>query len=260
MTLTVRDFCYISTVICLACYVCFYFKLTNWGQLQCEQQLDADDLLREWERMINQGFITPGHKIFRDNFTDIEFKDLGSGFRAQYSNAHSTKKVYHLQKEGAPDTRVRRPFNAGKFNFNKASADERLAIVDWRSDALDEKRFLACEDATDKDATDKHAIFVNLSPLTRGHFLFVPQPNKQFPQVLTHPVLELGLDLTSLIQRSRSDFRVLFNSLGAFASVNHLHLQGIFLDGLYPDAAFPVEVRAKHTQKTPFHDIYQHCS
>jgi hypothetical protein len=63
---------------------------------------------------------------------DVQLKDLGNGFKAQYSTAHSTKKVYHLQKEKLSGDQqeqviqVVRPFDSTKFNFNKASEDEIL--------------------------------------------------------------------------------------------------------------------------------------
>jgi hypothetical protein len=101
---------------------------------------------------------------------------------------------------------------------------------------------LRCPTNRGKFFGGEHAsVFVNLSPLTHGHFLFVPQPKLLHPQVLTGDVIFNGLILTEQLQHQRPDFRVMFNSLGAFASVNHLHLQGVFLKGVYPDAAFPVE-------------------
>lgn len=49
-------------------------------------------------------------------------------------------------------------------------------------------------------------------------------------QVLTREALSVGLEFAAA--SSSSAFRVGFNSMGAFASVNHLHFQGYFL----PDA------------------------
>ena len=73
-------------------------------------------------------------------------------------------------------------------------------------------------------------LIVNVSPLTPGHFILVPFVRSRLPQVLTADALLLAL---VLVQASRRpDFRVTFNSLGAWASVNHLHLHGVYLGGV----------------------------
>ncbi|XP_067411511.1 GDP-D-glucose phosphorylase 1 isoform X2 [Emydura macquarii macquarii] len=71
-------------------------------------------------------------------------------------------------------------------------------------------------------------VVINVSPLEFGHVLFIPDPALCLPQILTQELLQFGLE--SALLSAHPGFRVGFNSLGAFASVNHLHLHGFYLD------------------------------
>ncbi|XP_061533556.1 GDP-D-glucose phosphorylase 1 [Phycodurus eques] len=111
---------------------------------------------------------------------------------------------------------IRQDFNAEQFHFNKVSPDEIIFEM--------------------KDSEEGHEIghhprktvvLVNVSPLEFGHCLFVPDPARCFPQVLTRFAIQVGME--SVLLSSDPSFRVGFNSLGAFASVNHLHLHGYYL-------------------------------
>lgn len=79
---------------------------------------------------------------------------------------------------------------------------------------------------------DVHPILVNVSPLMHGHGLIIPWPDRKLNQRLLPDAVRAALDLTLLSGDGECDggFRVGFNSLGAFSSVNHLHLHV-----LYPD-------------------------
>jgi GDP-D-glucose phosphorylase len=93
-------------------------------------------------------------------------------------------------------------FNENKFNFNK----------------IDEREILMV-----KEINGSPVLFlINNSPLTKYHLLMVPEVTANQPQVMTLPCLELGLE----VMRNCSDkaIRIGYNSPGALASVNHLHL------------------------------------
>jgi hypothetical protein len=80
-SLTIRGLCYIITVLVVICYV--YLAQGGYGNHYADEkictQLDAGHLLAQWDDKIAAGYVTAGRKIFRDNFTDTQFKDLGSG-------------------------------------------------------------------------------------------------------------------------------------------------------------------------------------
>lgn len=99
-------------------------------------------------------------------------------------------------------------FNANEFNFNKIDPREILADVVIRGTPV--------------------RCIINNSPLTRYHSLIVPDVEGNQPQVMTQQCLEVGLFLIST-SRDRA-VRFGFNSPGAHASVNHLHLHMIHVE------------------------------
>ncbi|XP_075982139.1 GDP-D-glucose phosphorylase 1 [Anticarsia gemmatalis] len=97
---------------------------------------------------------------------------------------------------------VCQPFDKNKFNFTKVSPEEIL---------------FSLED----DVSDVHTVIVNVSPISRYHSLLCPSVNKCLPQVVTAESLALAAEIMFVAQDR--NLRILFNSLCAFASVNHLH-------------------------------------
>ncbi|XP_061139954.1 GDP-D-glucose phosphorylase 1 [Syngnathus typhle] len=112
---------------------------------------------------------------------------------------------------------IQQDFNAELFNFNKVNPDEIIFEMIKGSEEGHEIGPQSC----------KTVVLVNVSPLEFGHCLFVPDPTRCFPQILTRFAVEVGIE--SVLLSSDPSFRVGFNSLGAFASVNHLHLHGYYL-------------------------------
>jgi len=99
-------------------------------------------------------------------------------------------------------------FNVNEFNFNKI--DERETLLVETIDGL------------------PVLFLINNSPLTKYHLLIVPDVKSNFPQILTRDCLELGFK----IMKSTTDraIRLGYNSPGALASVNHLHLHLLHLE------------------------------
>ncbi|XP_022121095.2 GDP-D-glucose phosphorylase 1 [Pieris rapae] len=105
-------------------------------------------------------------------------------------------------------TDICQPFDENKFNFSKVSSEEVLYKF-WN-----------------KDATNIHAIVVNVSPINYYHSLLCPSIYQMLPQVVTLDSLKLVLYIHSLSQDC--DLRIAYNSLCALASVNHLHYHLLF--------------------------------
>ncbi|CAK9099855.1 GDP-D-glucose phosphorylase 1 [Durusdinium trenchii] len=114
-----------------------------------------------------------------------------------------------MEGTGPASSSVLRPVDPEAFNFTKINEQEvlkdALEVGSWSVSVL------AC-----------------ISPLCFGHVLFVPDRAKLRPQALTTELISCGLQL--LTASKRSDFRVVFNSMSGFASVNHFHYHGLFLD------------------------------
>lgn len=120
-----------------------------------------------------------------------------------------------------PDTiqDIRQPFDEEKFNFTKVGGDEILL------------------------RRNEDVVAVNVSPIEDCHSLVIPKVNDRLPQILTRDGLNFALDI--FFESGSPDFRAGFNSLGAFASVNHQHLHIYYLRyRLYLETA-PVEATNK---------------
>lgn len=86
---------------------------------------------------------------------------------------------------------------------------------------------------------------VNNSPLTKYHSLICPRINESLPQILTKESIEFAIDaITGFNDRS---YRIGYNSLGALASVNHLHMHLIHVpEKLYVEDAVSMRKIFRH--------------
>ncbi|KAM6426372.1 GDP-D-glucose phosphorylase 1 [Liasis olivaceus] len=109
---------------------------------------------------------------------------------------------------------VQQSFDPQQFNFCKIRPEEILFCVSKR-----------CPPPA---SPPRALVVINVSPLEFGHVLLIPDPTLSLPQILTSEALGFGLD--AVLLSTHPGFRVGFNSLGAFASVNHLHLHGFYLN------------------------------
>jgi hypothetical protein len=75
---------------------------------------------------------------------------------------------------------------------------------------------------------DGDFVVINNSALELGHVLIIPQLNSGLNQVLTAEAVKLATEFVCL---SGSENIIMgFNSIGAFSSVNHLHVQAYYLN------------------------------
>uniref|UniRef100_A0A1I7SCT3 GDP-D-glucose phosphorylase 1 n=1 Tax=Bursaphelenchus xylophilus TaxID=6326 RepID=A0A1I7SCT3_BURXY len=106
------------------------------------------------------------------------------------------------------------PFNMHRWNFTKLRPSEVMF-------------YARCTDNHyTNDPLDTHTICVNASPIESGHFLFVPSLSKRLPQIMTETGIRMATDLMLIVEDE--NFHVLYNSLLGQASLNHLHLHGLF--------------------------------
>ena len=112
-------------------------------------------------------------------------------------------------------TSIVQPFNENAFNFNKCQDCEIL---------------LRCHDhlSTNPFTNGLTTFVVNNSPLTKYHSLICPRLKENLPQIITKESIELAIDIvTGLNNRS---YRIGYNSMGACASLNHLHMHLICVE------------------------------
>ncbi|CAG03444.1 unnamed protein product [Tetraodon nigroviridis] len=153
--------------------------------------------------------------LFRYRLGDLPTRIIPGqhGYVAQLNVERATEKrkpqeILNIQQE----------FNAKQFNFNKVNPEEIIFEMTKENGG----------NGKGQDQPGKMVVLINVSPLGFGHCLFVPDPSLCYPQVLTKFAIQTGIE--SVLLSSDPGFRVGFNSLGAFASVNHLHLHGYYLD------------------------------
>ncbi|XP_062439865.1 GDP-D-glucose phosphorylase 1 [Rhea pennata] len=173
-------------------------------------------MLSRFDRALQEGW---KHRmelgLFRYHLGELETRVLPGPMQlvAQLNVQRGTEK----RKSQAIHS-VTQPFNPQEFNFTQIRPGEVLFRM---------RRSPACPPAAGCPQLDYVLVVINVSPLELGHVLLLPEPTLHLPQVLTPELLRFGLD--AVLLSAHPGFRVGFNSLGAFASVNHLHLHGFYL-------------------------------
>ena len=72
-------------------------------------------------------------------------------------------------------------------------------------------------------AGSPNLVFINVSPIEYGHVLLVPRVLSNLNQQVDVESLQLALQFAH--EANNPYFRLAFNSLGAYGTVNHLHFQ-----------------------------------
>mmetsp|Transcript_709 Transcript_709/g.1016 ORF Transcript_709/g.1016 Transcript_709/m.1016 type:complete len:419 (-) Transcript_709:116-1372(-) len=177
-------------------------------------------LLSEWEDRFERG-------LFRYDVTACTTKVLDGrwGFVAQLNEGRALNK---RPTEFSVD-KVMQPFDDSKFNFKKASQSEVIFQFGTSSDGC-----ISFHPEESVSAEDSTMVLINVSPIEYGHVLLVPRILDNLPQQIS--VNELRLALQMAASANNPYMRVGYNSLGAYATINHLHFQAYYLM-----APFPVE-------------------
>lgn len=177
-------------------------------------------LLAKWEAAAED-------ELFRYDVTACPTKCLPGkyGFIAQLNEGRATKKratEFRVDK-------VCQDFDESKFNFKKVSQKEVIFV-------FEEARNMTASYNDAKVVGDEspNMVLINVSPIEYGHILLVPSVLDSLPQQIHPDHLLLALQMAA--EANNPFFRVGYNSLGAYATINHLHFQAYYLA-----AAFPVE-------------------
>ncbi|XP_026751603.1 GDP-D-glucose phosphorylase 1 [Galleria mellonella] len=153
-------------------------------------------LKQKWDHLHNET------GVFRYKINNLQKKLIDSKYLVQLNPDRGCKRRMPEQIES-----ICQPFNRNEFNFTKVSPKEIIFYI--------------------TDESDKHALLVNVSPLSHYHTLLCPSINKCLPQIVTLQSLQLAIEIYFIAQDR--DLRIAFNSLCALASVNHLHYH-LFLE------------------------------
>ena len=181
-------------------------------------------LLGEWEDRMERG-------LFRYDVTACETKVIPGehGFIAQLNEGrHLKKRPTEFQVD-----KVLQAFDENKFNFTKVGQEEVLFQFGPSEDG--EVRFYP--DAPVDADNSPSVVAINVSPIEYGHVLLIPRILEHLPQRIDHESLLLALHMAH--EAGSPYFRLGYNSLGAFATINHLHFQAYYLA-----VPFPIEKAA----------------
>ncbi|CAL5397250.1 unnamed protein product [Camellia sinensis] len=168
-------------------------------------------LLGEWEDRMQRG-------IFRYDVTACETKVIPGeyGFIAQLNEGRHLKKrptEFRVDK-------VLQPFDGNKFNFTKVGQEEVLFQFE-ASDEDNETQFFP--NAPIDVENSPSVVAINVSPIEYGHVLLIPWILECLPQRIDRVSFLLALYMAA--EAGNPYFRLGYNSLGAFATINHLHFQ-----------------------------------
>ncbi|THG22413.1 hypothetical protein TEA_021445 [Camellia sinensis var. sinensis] len=156
--------------------------------------------------------------IFQSKFCLVEyFAQYGSsGFIAQLNEGRHLKKrptEFHVDK-------VLQPFDGNKFNFTKVGQEEVLFQFE-ASDEDNETQFFP--NAPIDVENSPSVVAINVSPIEYGHVLLIPWILECLPRRIDRVSFLLALYMAA--EAGNPYFRLGYNSLGAFATINHLHFQ-----------------------------------
>ncbi|CAM6119174.1 unnamed protein product [Calypogeia fissa] len=162
--------------------------------------------------------------LFRYDVTICETKILGGecGFVGQLNEGRYSKKrptEFRVDK-------VLQPFDPTKFNFTKVRQEEVLFRFEESADGV-----VDYFDNAPIEGSSPNILVINVSPIEYGHILLVPRVMDCIPQWIDPDTLLLALHLTAEV--NNANFRVGYNSLGAFATVNQLHFQAYYLNATF---------------------------
>lgn len=182
-------------------------------------------LLGQWENRMNRG-------LFRYDVTTCKTKVIPGdhGFIVQLNEGrHLLKRPTEFRVD-----QVLQDFDERKFNFTKVGQEEVLFMFEQSDDRY--SHFFPSAPAIFKPSSP-NVVAINVSPIEYGHVLLIPRVLDRLPQRIDCASFFLALSLA----REAADpfFRVGYNSLGAFATINHLHFQAYYLASPLPVERVP---------------------
>lgn len=183
-------------------------------------------VLGEWEDRVQRG-------LFRYDVTACETKVIPGqhGFIAQLNEGRHLKKrptEFRVDK-------VLQPFDENKFNFTKVGQEEVL----FQFEASEDGEIQFFPSAPIDVENSPSVVAINVSPIEYGHVLLIPRILDCLPQRIDRESLLLAVHMA--IEAGNPYFRLGYNSLGAFATINHLHFQAYYLAIPFPIEKAPTK-------------------
>ncbi|MDD5356362.1 MAG: hypothetical protein PHY56_07500, partial [Candidatus Omnitrophica bacterium] len=169
--------------------------------------INFDDMLKKlWDVRTSEG-------AFNYLIENLKKRDV-SEFRAI---CHPERMKHNFSLMQKKDTLVYKPYNYSELNFNSIAdkyPNQRLFILSLENGFAH--------------------FYININPTHPYQFMLVPNPQNEHPQFMNKTALAMALEVMAI---SKGEIYFGFNSWGAWASLNHLHLHGFYS----PYGKYPVE-------------------
>ncbi|XP_066980394.1 GDP-D-glucose phosphorylase 1-like isoform X1 [Macrobrachium rosenbergii] len=170
-------------------------------------------LTTKWEEASDAG-------VFNYKTDDVQTKIVPGKYNiVTQLNSNRLK----LRRRPEDFRKILEPCNPERFNFTKIKPQEVLVEMQYCETCIKGLQSEKCE----HENCLHGSLIINAAPICFSHSLIVPYLDQLRPQVTEGEGLTLALHTVLLAQTS--DFRVGFNSLTAYASVNHLHFHMYYL-------------------------------
>ncbi|KNC27736.1 hypothetical protein FF38_03135 [Lucilia cuprina] len=183
--------------------------------------LFLNELIQKWQQLQ----LMPNVFAYKLEITQCKYLPGKYQFYSEYNPKRVT-----LRRPPQTILSMDPQFNEEKFNFKKVAAAEIIMKLKFEEET-------------------EISFIINNSPLTKYHTLICPNVEKGLPQRLTSDALRFCVDFLLSLEGNRY-FRIGYNSPGALASVNHLHLHLMLIEKeLYID-----RVKLQHLSEP---DIYR---
>ena len=215
--------------------------IQKFGYLKAKEIKGAEDDVAVFKKLL---------KLDLNELEVTKYKNLGK-FELQYNPLRALR-PQRMSK--AITTGISLDFNKNDFHFNKEFLQKELF---WQGNFF-----------------SKHvSLFYNKFPFAKLHGLVVVEANKQHPQLLTAELHQFAWMMANAVGLNIKGFTLAYNSYGAYASVNHFHLQCFVRDTPLPienDEKYPLInhwfnsvndawefIESLHKDEQPYHLIYR---
>ena len=182
------------------------FKETTVQDRKDKSLSDFDLLLQQlWNEKMDKGY-------FRYKFRSIDddYKIIDSNQNLPYLvHINEARYIRYEKPKKIPFKTIDEEFNLEKFSFLKIKRNEILFKLSGSSNQF-----------------SNDYVIINSAPLEFGHVLLIPEIKLKHRQSLTLHALQSALHLLQL--SGSIHFKLMFNSLQGGASVNHLHIHGMY--------------------------------
>jgi len=172
--------------------------------------------LTEFDQMLQSTWVeAEKNQMFNYSLNDSKYKSLIDYKDGNEYKCWTVFNINRINKRRAPlkFSTMKQKYDPNKFNFTKILKDEILFELIPKS----LNSYLGSKTCS---------VIINKSPIDKYHVLLVPELNGEKPQHVTCDSLLIMFDVVQM--SSQPSFRLGFNSLHAWASVNHLHYHAMY--------------------------------